>query len=228
MTPDEIVSGRARAWSLLEKLGEGDAGEVFLVESLMGEGRAILKRPHRAAYASEKLRQAAQIEREGQALRALANMNALPSCVRTPQLLDQSKAPVEQSDRFFIIITPASGFDLRTLARGRRFGEPQTGPGLPPAPSQKAFLDRISQLDSFPKLLILRLLEGLIPFLEAIHSFEFSGDEGRHHGIIWNDVKPDHCYWDPEQGCFTLIDWGNADFFRRQRRHPRSRPHATG
>ena len=120
MSPDEIVSGRSRAWSLLEKLGEGDAGEVFLVQSLMEEGRAILKRPHRGAFSSEKLRQAAQIEREGQALRALAYLGELPSCVRTPQFLDQSKANVEESDRFFIIITPATGFDLRTLARCRR------------------------------------------------------------------------------------------------------------
>ena len=212
MSPDEIVSGRSRAWSLLEKLGEGDAGEVFLVQSLMEEGRAILKRPHRGAFSSEKLRQAAQIEREGQALRALAYLGELPSCVRTPQFLDQSKANVEESDRFFIIITPATGFDLRTLARCRRLREPQTGPGIPPDPSQSAFLHRFSQLDAFPRLPLLRLLEGLIPFLEGIHSFEFSGDEGRHHGLIWNDVKVEHCYWDPGQGCFTLIDWGNADF----------------
>ncbi len=74
MTNNEIVSGRGRAWSLLDKLGEGDAGEVYLVESLLEKERAILKRPHRGAFASDRLRQAMQIDREAQALRALANL----------------------------------------------------------------------------------------------------------------------------------------------------------
>ena len=51
---------------MLKKLGEGDAGEVFLAESLLEKDRAIIKRPHRSAFTSDRLRQASQIEREGQ------------------------------------------------------------------------------------------------------------------------------------------------------------------
>ena len=43
MTSQEVVPGIERAWTLIEKLGEGDAGEVFRVESLVDKDTAKLK-----------------------------------------------------------------------------------------------------------------------------------------------------------------------------------------
>jgi hypothetical protein len=77
MTNDEIVSGKARAWNLISKLGEGDAGEVYLVESVIERRRAILKRPKRNAFPSDTIRQASQIELEGQLLGALTSLNRI-------------------------------------------------------------------------------------------------------------------------------------------------------
>jgi hypothetical protein len=48
--------------------------------------------------------------------------------------------------------------------------------------------------------------------LETIHRIEFRNEQGSHAGVIWNDVKPDHLYWNPSDSCLTIIDWGNSKF----------------
>ena len=45
-----VISGQKSGWSLVRKLGEGDAGEVYLVESLVESRLAILKRPARSVF----------------------------------------------------------------------------------------------------------------------------------------------------------------------------------
>ena len=63
-----------------------------------------------------------------------------------------------------------------------------------------------------PDLLLLRGAAGLLDYLEAAHTTHFETPTGVSHGIIWNDIKPEHIYWDPISLRFTLIDWGNAQF----------------
>ena len=41
-------------------------------------------------------------------------------------------------------------------------------------------------------------------------------------GVLWNDVKLEHIYWDNPSGSVSVIDWGNAIFLDDQ--HPRTHP----
>ncbi len=217
MPSNELVTGRQRTWSLLQKLGEGDAGEVYRVESLIDHKIAILKRPRRTSFPSETIRQASQIEKESIALGALSRINQTKAPVSAPILLDQSKPGTEFSERFFIVITPAAGFDLGFLARTARFASVEwdtresNGTTLD-LTVERSFLESVARSGKLPDLITLRCLAGLIEYLETIHTLQIDTPTGRAYGILWNDVKPEHCYWDPAQTRFTIIDWGNAQF----------------
>lgn len=210
MDPGLTATGQERSWSLMRKLGEGDAGEVFLVESLLDNREAILKRPRRSAFSSDTIRQATQIEIEGKILQAIAGAshaaNRSPAGklapIHVPGLIDRSQPGTEFSERFFIVLERAQGFDLNFLARTSRYGQVQ----LDDAPaSQRLYVDAFSRLGHVPRLIVLRALTGLFHLFQEIHNAGQSG-------IIWNDVKPDHLFWDPHRARVTVIDWGNARF----------------
>ncbi len=215
MATPELVSGRRRGWTLIQKLGEGDAGEVFQVEALLDRRAAILKRPRRAAFPSDLIRQATQIEKEGRVLRGLTRLSIPSGLARIPALLDSAKEGCEFSERYFIVMSPAPGFSLMQLARLARFGGPdQTPPSLldDMPPTQQLFAQRLAQAGKLPHLLVLRALATIIATLEALHTLPIESNAGKASGLLWNDVKPDHLFWDPVEACFTLIDWGNAQF----------------
>jgi serine/threonine protein kinase len=211
------VIGQGRSWNLLRKLGEGDAGEVYLVESLLERRQAIMKRPKRSAFSSDIIRQASQIENEGRILRALNGLkpilprtSKLPKVdIRVPLVLDQSQPGTEFSDRFFIIIEKAPGFDLNYLARLVRFGSSDADEILP---EERALLKAISENGAIPELILLRALAGILLMFEAVHTYSDKALEIEKFGIVWNDVKPEHIYWDPILATLTVIDWGNAQF----------------
>jgi serine/threonine protein kinase len=210
-----MIAGRSTAWKLIKKLGEGDAGEVYLVESLLEGREAILKRPYRSSFPSEVTRQAAQIETEGKILRAMENLSleARPGKVKAPALLDLSKAGTEFSERYFIVIEKAAGFDLNSLARAVTMGEPETEspPGLTP---QDTLFHQLVSRGVAPRLLLLRVLSLTLNFIREVHG-RMLNDEGMlHNGAIWNDIKPDHLFWDPFAARLTLIDWGNGKFLQ--------------
>ena len=69
----EAIQGQHQSWNLIRKLGEGDAGEVYLVESLLDHQPAICKRPRKSTFFSDVLRQANQINKEGKILYGLPN-----------------------------------------------------------------------------------------------------------------------------------------------------------
>ncbi len=208
--------GQAKSWSLIRKLGEGDAGEVFLVEFVLDRRQAILKRPTKSAFSSDIIRQASQIENEGQILRELKGLRALmprtsgePKIdIRVPELLDQSQTGTEFSDRFFIIIEKAPGLDLNSLARMALFDESVEGH----APNEAVFLRSIAENKKIPDLILLRALVGILQMFETIHTNLRLNQETEKAGIVWNDVKPDHIFWDPRQAGLMIIDWGNAQF----------------
>lgn len=211
------VSGQAKSWSLLARLGEGDAGEVFLVESLLDRKQAILKRPRKSAFSSEIIRQASQIENEGRILQALKGLRPilprktdLPRIqVRAPELLDRSQPGTEFSDRFFIVVEKAPGIAISALERQIHFGDLSIDNQ---EDDLRPFIQWASASDEFPAPVITNALVGVLLMFEAIHSYTGIGQADGKSGIIWNDVKTDHIFWDPRSASLTIIDWGNAQF----------------
>jgi len=220
MMENEIVSGRQFAWSLLHKLGEGDAGEVFRVETLSGGGSGILKRPRKSTFAGDVFRQSAQIRTEAQILAALAAgfATAAPQGVRVPALLDQSKPEADFNARNFIVIEGAPGIDLATLGRVAQLGltAPDEMPGDPGA-AAPALLQSIARTGAIPNRILLTILLRLSELLERIHVLPSDENGSAVSGIVWNDVKPDHLFWQPLSGELTVIDWGNARFLAQDR-----------
>jgi serine/threonine protein kinase len=213
---NETVQGQQRSWNLIKKLGEGDAGEVYLVESILDNQPAILKRPRRGSFFSDVLRQASQIKTEGTILRGLprASFPGQDLPLRIPNLVDQSRPESAMGEQTFIIIDQARGLDLKLLSQVNRFG-PASIQFLPADAETTYFIQQWSQLAEFPSPLLVRALLGVLILLETIHSTEIRNEQGSHSGVIWNDVKPEHLYWDPADAGLTVIDWGNSQFLER-------------
>lgn len=209
----QTITGQQKKWTLEKKLGEGDAGEVYLVETLLDNRPAILKRPRRSNMPSDVMRQASQIRTEGKILQALTGLNysGQGPHITTPEFLDQCPPEESLGEGIFIIIEKAAGFDLKSLLRLARTGLVDEFQPLP-ADEELFFLRTIASLGHIPESVLVRSLLGVINLLEAIHASELQNDGLKQSGVIWNDVKPDHLFWDPAKHCLTVIDWGNANF----------------
>ena len=208
-----IVIGQGKKWQLVNKLGEGDAGEVYLVESLLESKTAILKRPRRSAFPSDVLRQASQIAAEGNILRALSGVLFPTGETRLaiPALLDQSPSDAGMGEGVFIVIEQARGYDLLSLLRLARSGRVAEIP-ISPGAEHAFFVRTLAEIGKVPEAILVRSLLGVINMLDKIHSVEVWTDGRKQHGVLWNDVKPEHLYWDPARACLTVIDWGNGSF----------------
>ena len=220
MMDNEILSGQQSSWCLINKLGEGDAGEVFLVESLVGGQTAILKRPKRSAFSGDLFRQTSQIRTESKILKALTvSLLEHPEMgVSVPALLDQGKQGTDYNGKYFIVIDQAAGLDLSFLARITQMGiadKDLPADGL--TPDVRAFLEAIARSGKIPKRILLTILLRLIQLLELIHTIQLNENGSQTSGIVWNDVKPDHLFWNPQHSQLTIIDWGNARFLEADR-----------
>jgi len=218
MNVSDIAVGQRLMWYLRRKLGEGDAGEVYLVESTLEGKQAILKRPRQEAYSSDILRQAAQIRSEGAILQALGGLAASSTEVpiKTPAWLDQSKPEDGSGERFFIVIERASGFDLKTLRQVAHSGAvDETTHSL--GAEMRYFLETIARQGVVPELVVVRALLGTLHLLEAVHKTGVWDERGAGSGVLWNDVKPEHLFWDPSQVRLTAIDWGNSLYLEADR-----------
>ncbi len=210
---NEAIQGQRQSWNLIKKLGEGDAGEVYLAESVLDRQRVIAKRPRRGAFFSDSIRQANQIRTEASILRSLQRIS-LPGDIfkfKTPLLIDQNKPEFDLGEQAFIIIEQAHGLDLKQLSQLIRFGATSLE-SLADHPALSPIVQQWSRYEQFPAPLLVRILLGLLRFLEAIHTSETRDELGSHSGILWNDVKPDHLYWDAQSACVTVIDWGNSQY----------------
>ena len=114
-------------------------------------------------------------------------------------------------EQTFIIIEQASGLNLKLLSQVIRFG-PASIQTLPANPESTFFIQQWSQFPEFPAQLLVRILLGVLNLLETIHTTEIRNEQGTQSGVIWNDVKPEHLYWDPLAVRLTVIDWGNSQF----------------
>jgi serine/threonine protein kinase len=225
MIENEIAAGQQSAWKLLKKLGEGDAGEVYLVQSASAgqqQSWAILKRPRPSAFTGEVFRQSTQIRGEAKILKALSGAPAFDASlhVRTPALIDESKAGAEYNGRNFIVIEKARGLDLAFLARVAQVGladYPQSAGASAESVAaldleDRLLVDAISRSGKIPDRLLVAVLYRLARFIDFIHSIHSAERGSQSCGILWNDVKPDHLFWDAQRGLLTVIDWGNARF----------------
>ncbi len=207
------VAGIHNSWNLLQKLGEGDAGEIFLVRSLVGGEIAILKRPHIGPFYSDVLRQASQIRTEAEILNALKGIQFpnLGTVLSTPAVLDQSPPEEGIGERFFMIIERAAGIDLKSLANLTHFGLIDET-RVSAAEENEFFIQMFSGFNEIPEPILIRSLSTVLNLIETIHSAEVWNGEVKHSGIVWNDIKPEHLYWDPKRACLTVIDWGNSNY----------------
>ena len=225
MSIGQIITGQKFKWELVEKLGEGDAGEVYLVEAILKNRQAILKRPRQDAFISDILRQASQIQSEASLLKALSKLTfpVTGAALVTPALIDQSPAADGSGERFFMVIEKAAGFDLKSLAHIAHYGLLDQF-RVSSLSVYADFLQGLANLNQLPESLLVRALLAALHLLDTIHTAEVWENTEKRHGLVWNDIKPDHLFWDPQQACLTAIDWGNgffldADGTTRDRQH---------
>ncbi|HEY3345861.1 MAG TPA: serine/threonine-protein kinase [Anaerolineaceae bacterium] len=220
MNEREVVQGQHGAWGLLKKLGEGDAGEIYLVESLAGAQVGILKRPRKSVFPGDVARQASQIRSEGKILKLLgAELNGkTDGLVSVPTLLDLPRPKVDYDTSTFIIIEKARGFDLAFLSRVCQIGiSDEHLRALILTAGETAFLDTLAETRRMPERMLISILHAILETFETIHALHAQVDDLETWGVIWNDVKPDHLFWDPQRSSLTLIDWGNARFLEADR-----------
>lgn len=212
MPSERNITGQQTKWELVKKLGEGDAGEVYLVRSLLEGKPAILKRPRKTSFASDSLRQAGQIRSEASILQALSGAPFPPELrLSLPALLDQSPPENGIGERTFIIIEQAPGVDLKRLRQIHHFGLSDELE-LPDGAQETFFLEKWAKLGEMPAPLLVRILYSVIVLLETIHSYASGPERARTSGVLWNDVKPEHLYWHPARASLMVIDWGNSQF----------------
>lgn len=215
MKPDQSISAQRRNWSVVRKLGEGDAGEVYLIQALLDGHPAILKRPRKGGFFSDVQRQARQIKTEGSILQGLGRVGFANQCVRlaVPALIDQTPGDPPPGEQTFIVIEPAAGLDLKALRQiihsGVVEGLNNTG-----GPVYNFFIEHWLLFSEFPEPLLVRILLGVIELLETIHNPAAKNEQVRQLGIIWNDVKAEHLFWNPQDARLTVIDWGNSQFLK--------------
>ena len=215
MKPDKTISAQRRNWSVVRKLGEGDAGEVYLMQSLLDGHPAILKRPRKGGFFSDVQRQARQIKTEGSILQGLGRVGFANHSVRltVPAMIDQTPGDPPPGEQTFIVIEPAAGLDLKALRQITHSGAIE-GLNLPVGSVSNFFVEYWLQFSEFPEPLLVRILLGVIELLETIHNPAAKNEQVRQLGIIWNDVKAEHLFWNPLDARLTVIDWGNSQFLK--------------
>jgi hypothetical protein len=130
----------------------------------------------------------------------------------TPALLDQSPPGDDFGERFFIVVQRAAGFDLKTLRQIAHSGQLDGLSQISLTQENRYFLERLVTLGETPEPVLIRALSGVLDLLDTIHASEVWNDRTKQYGVIWNDVKPEHLYWDAQLSRLTVIDWGNAQF----------------
>ncbi len=178
----KTVQGKRTQWMLLNVIGKGDAGEVLRVQTELNTESGVMKRPVQNVSGGTMIRQALQIENEGKVLGLFEGLNYQRGeiTIHTPLLLDESISGTSRTAHLFIVSEQVSGISIDQLLQDMHRGG-----------------------KAIPKVLVVKVLSGLLNLLFRVHSF----------GIVWNDVKTEHIFWDEAKNQLNFIDWGNALFF---------------
>ena len=176
------VRGREKSWQLLEVIGSGDAGEVLRVRQELADQSGVLKRPLQNVSGGTIVRQAVQIESEGQILKQLGGVEARRNGlqIHTPLLMDESIQGTSRTSNYFIISEQVQGESISSLLKQLYQGEA-----------------------NFSQVLVLKVLGAAFELLKQVHQL----------GVIWNDVKMEHIFWEREKDKLSFIDWGNGLLF---------------
>ena len=199
----ETASGQQRAWDMFDKLGEGDAGEVYRVKSIMDRRPAILKRPRRNAFPSDIIRQATQIEREGRVLRILERLDSSGQALKSagPARSQPCQGPNSPSVSLLSLHPPPVSawhpWPRSPVMASVNFHRICHLNLRNNRSLRRTLVEQIAASGKIPELVLVRALLGLIEFLETVHTYETETPDGKAYGILWNDVKPEHLFWDP-------------------------------
>ena len=175
------INGRQFQWQLLEQVGKGDAGEVLRVQAQPGSLTALMKRPVQNASGGTILRQAVQIENEGQILASLNGLDASRNglLVHTPLLLDQSIPGTTQTASLFIVSEEVPGVAISSLLK-----------------------QRLQEDVSLSHVLVLRVLSGLFLLLERVHERGIAWNDVKMEHIFWDETSGRLSFIDWGNGLF--------------------------
>ena len=204
----EKLSGQQGVWSLIRPIGEGDAGEVWLATSADGR-EYVLKRPSRRSYGGSVYRQAGQIMQEGKILQRISSLRVeiAGAVIRPVQIKDYGGFSPSGGGETFIVLEKAAGFDMKFLSKLFQTRRPEASVS---DARMKQFQEEFARLSHFPPLLVYRVIAGVAELLLKVHAMPIELDGERYSGVVWNDIKLDHIFWDPLRKRITIIDWGNA------------------
>lgn len=73
---------------------------------------------------------------------------------------------------------------------------------------------RIQSSTPISQVILLKVLAGAFQLLAKVHE----------KGVIWNDVKMDHIFWNAESNTLSFIDWGNSLYFSQEDPNPTTSP----
>ena len=175
------INGRQFQWQLLEQVGKGDAGEVLRVQAQPGSLTALMKRPVQNASGGTILRQAVQIENEGQILASLNGLDASRNglLVHTPLLLDQSIPGTTQTASLFIVSEEVPGVAISSLLK-----------------------QQLQEDVSLSHVLVLRVLSGLFLLLERVHEHGIAWNDVKMEHIFWDETSGRLSFIDWGNGLF--------------------------
>lgn len=161
----KTVQGRQKQWQLLEVVGRGDAGEVLRVQSELGLDHGVMKRPVQNVSGGTIVRQAAQIESEGNILKELAGLDYKRGSllIHTPKFIDESIPGTSVTANLFMVSERIEGVSIDAMLK-----DLQIGPG------------------KFSQVLVLKVLVGLVNLLPKVHEKGILWNDVKMEHIIWH------------------------------------------
>ncbi len=162
------LNGRKYTWTKQALIGKGDAGEVYQVVSAEYPESAVLKCPLKVATGGTIVRQASQIETEGEILKLLDDgiFSDKRYHINAPLMIDESSEGSTQTGAYFIVSEQAKGVSLIDLIKNHQQG-----------------------LQSVSRRFILKIASALFQLLDGIHSKRIVWNDVKAEHLFWNESQ---------------------------------------